>query len=681
MLADNIIERGALRLQNLNSDEALKDIWSNGGAYKVYGITYTAALIPFHYYYYRATYKYVTTDQSPTWCNLYMQGWDDLAVSIVSNPVANAEYTSSTVNQCLPMGGVHINTGAILNGPKNAINGVTPYVKNVLCYDITDLYNLLLASGDVTDASTMKTWCDANLDFVPGRQYLDISSLLPTGSSTIQMKNGVIIADQIVEPDGMKQYSVSAAIRDNCWFDDGSGLLIYNSKNSTVTHTRVSAAEQGSPFAHEHPYVLKIETNGEAGPGAGGFIANHMSAANKVFIERFVAKVPIGYTVRANYNLQGDNARVRFITSNIGTGKWEEYAILYRCGSTGTFHNGGHVYISGPDNTSVTWYLAYANNCDVTGHEELIDYTVLPKKHSFRKGRAFAKEFDCVNLLTNGDGSDQSSGVIPPGWSYDTEDVAGDAIASIVQPVGALGAQASGGGFFGGWLRIDPCCQYKFSMWVKCKGDMSRFLTALCFSPEDKNAVFYHASTIYIEGTKTTLAADLNTGDTQMTVTSNANWVAHSYSTLGFRSSYYSSYNNLGTLGGYDQTGWIAGVSGSNIVTFNKAYTGSTISKGTYVVESFGGSNYPYPFMTRDLPTDNTWKYLEAYFGTNDETPWDGRGTGWQRIPADARYLRYRLNMDTNDGTVPIKYADIRITPVSRSNGRLESKIAFKHYT
>ena len=343
--------------------------------------------------------------------------------------------------------------------------------------------------------------------------------------------------------------------------------------------------------------------------------------------------------------------------------------------------NGGHVYVSGPDNTSVTWYLAYVDSCDVTGHEELIDYTVLPSKHSFKKGYAFAKEFNCINLLTNGDGSDQSSATLPPGWEYDTEDIAGDAVASIVQPVGALGATAAGGGFFGGWLRIDPCCRYKFSMWVKCKGDMSRFLTALLFSPEDKNTVLYHANTVYIEGTKTTLAANLNTGDTQMTVTSNANWVAHSYSTLGFRSSYYSSYNNLGTLGNYDQTGWIAGVSGSNIVTFNKAYTGSTISKGTYVVESFAGSNYPYPFLTGDLPTDNTWKYLEAYFGSNDEPPWDGGGTGWHRIPAHARYLRYCLNTDTNDGTVPIKYADIRITPVSRSNGRLESKIAFKHYT
>lgn len=166
-----------------------------------------------------------------------------------------------------------------------------------------------------------------------------------------------------------------------------------------------------------------------------------------------------------------------------------------------------------------------------------------------------------------------------------------------------------------------------------------------------------------------------------MTVESNANWVAHSYSTLGFRSGYYYSYNNYGLWGGYDQTGYISGTSGSNIVTFNKAYPGPSIPKGKYVVESFDGSNYPYPFLKNVLPTDNTWKYLEAYFGENDEDPWDGRGESWLRIPADALYLKFCPNIYTNTGTVPIKYADIRITPVSSSNGRLENKITFKHYT
>lgn len=83
----------------------------------------------------------------------------------------------------------------------------------------------------------------------------------------------------------------------------------------------------------------------------------------------------------------------------------------------------------------------------------------------------------------------------------------------------------------------------------------------------------------------------------------------------------------------------------------------------TYVVEAFDGGNYPYPVDKSKLPTDNEWHYVEGYFGAN--SLWDGNGSGgWPNLPSDINHITLGLNMYNNNGTVPIKYADIKIEPV-----------------
>ena len=168
-----------------------------------------------------------------------------------------------------------------------------------------------------------------------------------------------------------------------------------------------------------------------------------------------------------------------------------------------------------------------------------------------------------------------------------------------------------------------------------------------------------------------------------MTVSSNSNWGARSYSIIGFRNDfYYSSYNDKGISNEYNgSTGLISGVSGSNTVTFNTAYTGSTIPSGTVVVESYYGGTFTYPIGKGNLPTDNTWKYVEGYFGTNDIL-WDGNDSNgpWYAIPAEVRYASIYINIYGNDGTVPIKYSDIKVTPYQYSNGRMEEKVSIKCY-
>jgi hypothetical protein len=71
-------------------------------------------------------------------------------------------------------------------------------------------------------------------------------------------------------------------------------------------------------------------------------------------------------------NSQGANASITWLTDQAGTGKWEWYTRLVHCGDSGSFANGGHVYLSKTSSSAsdaVTWYLSYCNCFDVTNGE------------------------------------------------------------------------------------------------------------------------------------------------------------------------------------------------------------------------------------------------------------------------------------------------------------------------
>ena len=677
--SNSIVENNSIFLKNLDNNATSSYKTANTGAYGIYAISYSDPLIKDHIYYYRATYKYTTTNQSPTWVKIYSQGGYVTATnSNIANPVANTEYTLSGYS--IPSSGILYSRtgGMIYNGNNNAINGVTSSVKESVVYDVTYLYEFLKTANIISSYNDLVAWCNSNLEWKAPNTYYDITSLLPT-LDKVGIDEGILISEA-VECDGMQVYSVSATLRNNTYFDTGSGLGIYNNKgNGTVTHTRVSAKEQNSPFYPEHEYVLQITTNGEATPGTGGFIASHTAKANNIFIERFVAKIPVGYNITSAYNSQGTGASVTYLTSREGTGDWAEYAILYRCGSSGSFSSGGHVYLSaksGYSSQDVIWYLAYANNCNITEDPNLMYYTALPKTERIKGHKVFSYNFDNRSIFPNGDGANTNI-TLPSGWSFDKEDVAGNAKASYVQAVGG-----SAPNDIGGKIAINPHSRYKISMWVKCKQDMSSYLVAII--PYTATGVtLQHATVVYTSGTKTTLKEPLNAGDTQMTVASNANWKDLSYGRAGFRSNQYTvCHNDLGLSHGESSSGFIAGVEGSNIVKFKSAYNGTTIPTGTVVVESRAGGVYPYPIQKASLPTDNTWKYVEGYFGAYNAN-WDGASTSnsWEALPTSCTHIGVRINLYSNTGSVPIKFSDIKIEEIGADDGqRHENKVQIKKY-
>ena len=163
---------------------------------------------------------------------------------------------------------------------------------------------------------------------------------------------------------GLSSYGVP--VRTNVDFASGktTGVGVYNNKGGgTVVHT----IKSGSPLPTSS-YYLNITTSGVASPGAGGFGQSTYSVANGVFYHVILARIPVGYNISTASNGIGTGGKYGFITSTAGTGDWQVYVARFVCGTEGNFSTFGHTYISGPDNTNVSWDIAYANVFDASTH-------------------------------------------------------------------------------------------------------------------------------------------------------------------------------------------------------------------------------------------------------------------------------------------------------------------------
>ena len=192
-----------------------------------------------------------------------------------------------------------------------------------------------------------------------------------------------------------------------------------NAGGGTVTNTRVAIS--GAP--ESSGYGLEIKTTGAASPGHGGFTFSTPTAANKVFITRIIAKIPVGYTLQWASNATGDGRTSQWLTSQAGTGNWQEYAFKVTCGATGTFSSTNYYYLTGGSTATasapVVWQVAYAGVIDttkkanancimVTGSDTtgVIGYginqssTTAPSLTTSAVRTSFAKVFD--NIKANG---------------------------------------------------------------------------------------------------------------------------------------------------------------------------------------------------------------------------------------------------------------------------------------
>ena len=129
---------------------------------------------------------------------------------------------------------------------------------------------------------------------------------------------------------------------------------VYNNNgNGTVTRSMVtdSTATGG--------YSMKIVTNGSANPGTGGVVLSiYPTTPGRINVLEVKAKIPSGYSLNGVYGLhyKGIGHFMR-TDSQTGTGDWKTYYLVHYFGDTGTFSSNAWLYLSGSNNTSVTWYI------------------------------------------------------------------------------------------------------------------------------------------------------------------------------------------------------------------------------------------------------------------------------------------------------------------------------------
>lgn len=128
-------------------------------------------------------------------------------------------------------------------------------------------------------------------------------------------------------------------------FSNGTNnLQVYDNSSSGQIVLDVIDNDDAPNSTHK---VLRVRSAGTAtSPGAGGFYYGVRTDKNQILIFRFTAKVPADKFLSFTTNVAGEGYTSEWLTSNHGTGKWEEYIHVIYCGSRGTFSSTGFFYIN-----------------------------------------------------------------------------------------------------------------------------------------------------------------------------------------------------------------------------------------------------------------------------------------------------------------------------------------------
>lgn len=179
-----------------------------------------------------------------------------------------------------------------------------------------------------------------------------------------------------------------------------NGIDRYN--NGTVGNVVVERTTDVN-LPNQSGYKLKITTSGPAIPGLGGFRFGTETRANAVFITRFIAWIPVGYKIEWASNAIGNGGTSKWLTNNVGTGDWEEYACYVKCGSSGTFYSTNYFYLTGGNgNLPVVWYLAFATVYDAGSIDDTPTKDELKTGITIKPGaiNIFGKDISIAGMVT-----------------------------------------------------------------------------------------------------------------------------------------------------------------------------------------------------------------------------------------------------------------------------------------
>lgn len=156
-----------------------------------------------------------------------------------------------------------------------------------------------------------------------------------------------------------------------------NGTMLYNNAgNNTnaylLTYTNIYNAPTRSPQC----LVFGFRANGQSTePGYGGFTFATPTRANAVFITRMIARFPAGIKIEFAANPYGNDGSYVWTTSQYGTGRFEEYICIVRCGGDGSFSSINYFWFNdmGYGNRAFETIVAYASVFDMTDVDKYLE--------------------------------------------------------------------------------------------------------------------------------------------------------------------------------------------------------------------------------------------------------------------------------------------------------------------
>ena len=210
-------------------------------------------------------------------------------------------------------------------------------------------------SPEDTDSmiSSVKEYTDSQIRVAKGEISQSVTSTYETVTNTI---NGKVLFTDVTFKNGKND------------------VAPYNNANNGNTVVERINRLAGCPTTSTH--CIRITHKGLGNPNLGGFVQMINSRANAVFIQKFVAKLPSGYSLHTAANETGSGRTDEWLTSNQGTGKWETYIRRIKCGASGTFSTTGFVHVMGSPTPTASnpmmWYLASCTAIDITESDDRV---------------------------------------------------------------------------------------------------------------------------------------------------------------------------------------------------------------------------------------------------------------------------------------------------------------------
>ncbi|HAY3505722.1 TPA: hypothetical protein JRX33_000135 [Elizabethkingia anophelis] len=192
----------------------------------------------------------------------------------------------------------------------------------------------------------------------------------------------------------------------NCLYRDAdfrsslNGLSVYNnSSNGTVELFLWTASAANAPTKSPNMAICRYNGGG-AQPYLGGFYFGTPTRANAVFVVRLIMRLDVGYQITFHSNQAGDNYSFDWATPVDGTGKWEEYIGVLRCGATGIFNSSMFFAILGA-NKVIETYIAYASVFDVTDVDRYLEDKIKQNEQQTALAKAQADNALATSNITS----------------------------------------------------------------------------------------------------------------------------------------------------------------------------------------------------------------------------------------------------------------------------------------